>query len=503
VKCFKCGASLPAETRFCGNCGTLVADPHASTLVVESVAPEDELQRVRMVLHGEFEVERELARGGMGVIYEAKDVALGRHVALKVLAFDKALTVRSAERFKREARMVAELEHPNIVPVYRVGERGGVLFIAMKLVQGRSLDAIVAEHGALEVPVVLHILRGATRALAYAHERGIVHRDVKGANLLIDRDGRVLMSDFGVALRASDVTLTMDGALIGTPAYMSPEQCTGKRAGSQSDQYSLGIVAFEILTGVVPFASDTIAGFIKHHLYSPVPDIRLARDDVPPALLTIVEHSLHKQPEQRFATTRHMLDAIEAIPFGESDRRTSETALAEMVRGGSTSPRVATRSLPAIPEATVIIGRSAPWSRRAKWLTAAGVTALLAGGGLLARNALGRGNGELAPASTAPEAPPPPPAAPAPDSAKRQAVPPAPPPPGSLRLLANPAGAEILIDGRAVAVGSAVDLELAAGRRRISVRATGYRSFDTTVTVAPRELVNLRRVVLAPAGENP
>lgn len=166
MNCFKCGAELPVNTRFCGHCGTLVQDPHAATMIVEGMTPEGELERLRMVLQGEFEVEGELARGGMGVVYVARDAALGRRIALKVLAFDKALTVRSAERFKREARMVADLEHPNIVPVYRVGERGGVLFIAMKLVRGRSLDALVAEQGALPTVVALHVLRGAARALS-------------------------------------------------------------------------------------------------------------------------------------------------------------------------------------------------------------------------------------------------------------------------------------------------------------------------------------------------
>jgi len=495
MKCFKCGATLADETRFCGHCGTLLADPHASTMIVEGPDPEMELERLRMVLQGEFDVERELARGGMGVVYEAKDVALGRPVALKVLAFDKSLTVRSAERFKREARMVADLEHPNIVPVYRVGERGGVLFIAMKLVQGRSLDAIIAEQGALPLPVALQILRGSTRALSYAHERGIVHRDVKGANLLIDRDGRVLVSDFGVALRASDITLTMDGSLIGTPAYMSPEQCTGKRAGPQSDQYSLGIVAFEVLTGVVPFDCDTLAGYIRHHLYSPVPDVRIARDDVPAPLFAILERALHKDPERRFAATREMLEAVEAIPFTEADRRSSQDTLIELVRG-TTVARVPTRELPAIPDAaTLVLAPPRPWWKQpVLWagLGAAtlGIAALVVGGPQrgttdTAQATVPTGDSGQAGGATA-----------APESA-------APPtPPGFLRILTNPTSAEILIDGRVVAVGSAVDLKFAAGQRRIRVRATGYDTFDTSLTVRPGALVNLRRVVLQPHADS-
>jgi hypothetical protein len=379
-----------------------------------------------------------------------------------------------------------------------VGERGGVLFIAMKLVHGRSLDVLIREQGALPAIVALHILRSAARALAHAHERGIVHRDVKGANLLIDRDGRVLVSDFGVALRASDITLTMDGALIGTPAYMSPEQCKGKRAGSQSDQYSLGIVAFEILTGVVPFDSDTLPGFIRHHLYSPVPDIRIARDDLPPALVAIVERALQKSPEQRFHTTRAMLDAIEMIPFSETDRRASEGLLGALVRGASVT-RVPTRSFPAIPEAETLLLRVArpAWRRPGVWSAGVALVALSAALILWPRSrpAASAVRDSSVVAATSP--PPQPPAPSRPPAAEPVA------PPGMLRVLANPTSAEILVDERVVAVGSAINERLAAGRRRIRLRAVGYTSFDTSLTVAPGSLVNLGRRVLQPQAGAP
>src|SRR5438874_4470001 len=180
--------------------------------------------------------------------------------------------------------MVAEIDHPNIIPVYRVGQFGGILFIVMKFIEGKSLDAILQDQGALPVPVTLYVLRAAARALAYAHACGIVHRDVKGANILVDSDGRVMVSDFGVALRSSDVTLTVDGTVIGTPAFMSPEQCAGRRAGPQSDQYSLGIVAFQMLAGSVPFHGCTLAGVMHHHFFTPVPDLGLVREDVPGTL---------------------------------------------------------------------------------------------------------------------------------------------------------------------------------------------------------------------------
>src|SRR3989442_11114075 len=189
----------------------------------------------------------------------------------------------------------------------------------MKFIEGRSFDAIMEAQGALPVRVVAYVLRGTSGAAAYAHDRGIVHRDLKGANILVDRDGRVMVSDFGVALRASDVTLTADGTVIGTPPFMSPEQCSGRRAGPQSDQYSLGIVAFQMLTGAVPFQADTLAGIMHHHFFTPVPDLTLARDDVPAQLLDVVRRALDKDPHPPVKTTRDILTALLATAICQTE----------------------------------------------------------------------------------------------------------------------------------------------------------------------------------------
>jgi len=384
-KCFQCGADVAPDASFCGRCGTRTSDPLEATLVLPVENQDELLRRVRMVLAGEYEVEHELGRGGMGVVFKATEAGLGRTVALKILPPDLGLTARAVERFKREARMVAELDHPNIIPVYRVGQIGGVLHIAMKFIEGRSLDAIIEAQGALSVPVVVYVLRGTSRAAAYAHDRGIVHRDLKGANILVDRDGRVMVSDFGVALRASDVTLTADGTVIGTPPFMSPEQCSGRRAGPQSDQYSLGIVAFQMLTGAVPFQADTLAGIMHHHFFTPVPDVRLVRDDVPSALIDVLHVALAKEPGARYASTRDMLAAVEAIPFSEADRRECERTLRALA-AGSPVAKIATRGLPALPEGpTLAMSLPAPppsrWpSGRRAGLAAVGAVASLAVG---------------------------------------------------------------------------------------------------------------------------
>ena len=494
MNCFKCGAAVRDGQRFCGHCGVLVSDPDAGTIIVES--PQGGLlERVRTVLGGDFDVSEELARGGMGVVFRARELELGRAVAIKVLAAELGITPRAAERFKREARMVAELEHPNIVPVYRVGQIADILFIAMKFIEGRSLGRILESHGALPIPVVLHVLRAVTRPLAYAHDRGIVHRDVKGDNILIDRDGRVLVSDFGVALRSADVTLTVDGTVIGTPAFMSPEQCRGKRAGPQSDQYAVGIVAFQMLAGRVPFDSDTLAGFIQQHLFTPHPDLRGARDDMPPALLALVNRALQKDPEARFASTRDMLAAIEAVPFSEGDRTQSEEALRSLAQGAQVAP-TATRDFPTLPDSGSG-SRAMRARRRTVAVTALGLVVVL-GATLLAvprRNVAPQATGDSS-RTVAPAGAPETTAAPVRPPAARVIS-------GRLRILTTPPDAEILIDGQRAGVGSVIDRAVSVGKRRIQARAAGYVSYDTIVDVGAGTLVNLRRVTLRALAEGP
>ena len=501
MKCFRCGAEIPGAARFCASCGTVAVDPHDATVVIETEDSEALFRRVRMVLEGEFDVERELARGGMGVIFKATEVGLRRSVALKVLPPELGLNVRSAERFKREARMVAELDHPNIIPVYRVGQLGGIFFIAMKFIEGRSLGLILDTQGALPVPVTLQVLRGATRGLAYAHDRHIIHRDIKGGNILVDQDGRVMVSDFGVALRAADVNLTADGTVIGTPQFMSPEQCAGRRTGPQSDQYSIGIVGFQMLTGAVPFRADTIAGMMQHHFFTPAPDVRQARDDVPPALAEVLNRTLQKDPAARYATTRDMLAALEAIPFSEDDRRESEQMLRQLVQG-TVMPRVSARALPPLPDRpTMPLAAAELRKRRLPVRVGVAASGVLLLGLVLGVLRLTARRGDATPGPSAI------PAAPAtlqvakPLAASKPPV--ARPPGGKLRMLTRPTDAEIFIDGRRVGAGAVVDLPLTAGERRLEVRAPGYRSFDTTLVVTVGSTLTLGRITLSVAEQRP
>jgi len=351
------------------------------------------------------------------------------------------------------------------------------------------------------VPVTLHVLRAAARALAYAHACGIVHRDVKGANILLDSDGRVMVSDFGVALRSADVTLTADGTVIGTPPFMSPEQCAGRRAGPQSDQYSLGIVAFQMLAGSVPFHADTLAGVMHHHFFTAVPDLALARDDVPAPLLDVVRRALNKDPDRRFKTTREMLMAIEGTAFSERDRQKSERTLQYLVQGRAVR-RIATRGLPPLAEMPTLALQGLPAiptrSRRlSRRVRLAGLMAV----GLVAVGAvwvLGRPSRAPAPAVGAPFDSASGRAAAAPPS--RPVVRRAAPPTGKLRLSTIPPDAEIVIDGRPVGVGTVFDQPIAPGLRHLEVRARGYETFDTTVVVEPGVTLSLKRVTLRSRG---
>jgi serine/threonine protein kinase len=327
-----------------------MTDPAATGATGATGAPaaplgEELLAGVRRALAADYDVEREVGRGGMAVVFKAREKELERTVALKVLPPDLAPVATVADRFKREARLAASLDHPNIIPVYRVGQTGGVLYMAMKYIDGRALDGLVASQGPLPLPVVLTVLRAAARAIAYAHEHGIVHRDIKGANILIDRNGRVVVSDFGIARAMESATLTATGLMIGTPHYMSPEQCAGKTVGAQSDQYSLGIVAYQLLTGVVPFDAESLPEILQQHCFTPPPDASVARPDSPAVLTAIVQRLLAKEPANRFASTNDLVVALDSIPFTESERTAGESALKALVRARSSLPPVPQHSM--------------------------------------------------------------------------------------------------------------------------------------------------------------
>lgn len=259
---------------------------------------------------GRYLVLGELGSGGMATVFLAKDLVLPRNVAIKVLSPALASDQETVTRFRREAKVAAALDHPGIVGVYDVGDDGALAYFVMQHIDGETLAGILAARGPLSVRSVSAVLGSVGRALRHAHGRGIVHRDVKPANLMRENSGRIFVTDFGIAKREEFHGLTASGAVFGTPAYMSPEQYNGVPASPASDQYSLGIVAFELLTGRLPFVGGSITEVMAGHLCDVPPDIRSLRGDVPDRMAEAVARMLAKDPRDRFKDVREAAFAM-------------------------------------------------------------------------------------------------------------------------------------------------------------------------------------------------
>lgn len=266
-------------------------------------------KQLNEAVDGDFEVVRLIARGAMGIVFLGRDLKLEREVAIKVLLADAFTTKSEVERFKLEARTVARLVHPNIVPVYSVLEYEELLLYIMQYVEGETLEEMIS-HGPIDPEVVEAIVVMVAGGLAYAHEQDIVHRDVKPANVIVDSRGRAIIMDFGIAQLPENHGLTVAGSLVGTPNYASPEQCRAQAASPASDQYSLGVVAYEMLTGQRLFESDSMAGIIQHHLETPPPAIRDMRPDCPAPLAHAIERMLEKAPEARWPDLSELVDYL-------------------------------------------------------------------------------------------------------------------------------------------------------------------------------------------------
>ena len=264
-----------------------------------------------------YRLERELARGSMGVVYLAHDNQTGKHVAIKTLSlsqeFDGAALDDARARFFREAETAARLQHPNIVQIYDSGEVGELAYIAMEYVEGQTLQAWCQQGHLLPQDQVLAIVAQVASALAYAHMHNVVHRDVKPANMLYNpASGTVKVSDFGVA-RILDQSRTRTGLVLGTPNYMSPEQVAGRRIDGQSDIYSLGVMLYQMLTGVLPFYGQSLAELMHHIATDEAPDIRRVRPELPAELAAIVARMLHKQPLQRYDNGEQLAAELRAL----------------------------------------------------------------------------------------------------------------------------------------------------------------------------------------------
>jgi len=269
---------------------------------------------------GRYQVEKELGKGAMGVVYLGRDPKIGRVVAIKTMAlgeeFEGADLVDARERFFREAETAGRLQHQNIVTIFDAGEEHDLAFIAMEFLKGKDLVEFCKPGHLLPVPTVLSIVARVAEALAYAHRQQVVHRDIKPANIMYElASDTVKVTDFGIA-RITDSSKTKTGLVLGTPSFMSPEQLSGKKVDGRSDLYSLGVMLFQLLAGVLPFRGESMAELMFKIANEDAPDIRLVRKDLSPSLATVVALSLSKRPQDRYQDGDQMAQGLRAVLSG-------------------------------------------------------------------------------------------------------------------------------------------------------------------------------------------
>jgi serine/threonine-protein kinase len=361
-----------------------MSEPSRPDFPVQVSSTDELVERLRRATLGEYEIQGDLGAGGMAAVFMAHDIALDRKVAIKVMHPAMVFGDGMVERFKREARTAASLSHPNIIPVYAVREAEGLLFFVMKLIQGTPLESVMHELGQLPLPMIEAILGQVGSALAYAHRKGVVHRDVKPANILIDEDGWAVVTDFGIAKVAESEGLTVTGMAVGTPTYMSPEQALGGEISGATDQYALGVVAYEMLGGKPPFAGGNPMSLMYAHCHEPPPSLGEVRPDCPDQLREVVERMLEKQAADRWPTMDDMLSAMGLKVLAPDDPNRSQ--LIEIARTGARmrlSTKVQTPRSP-IPlgrtsKASPVPGSPAPPAPRPwAWAGAAAVLAIAA-----------------------------------------------------------------------------------------------------------------------------
>jgi len=557
--CSRCGTEVQVSSRFCPTCGLdLTAITQGATSAQPAAAQPGqpaEADMVRDALKDEYEIEKELGRGGMAIVFKARDKSLEREVAIKVLPFSLSFDAEFVERFQREARTAGKLEHPNIIPIYRVGKSGRVIYFVMKFIRGKSLSAVIEARGALPVPEIKRLLIECARALGYAHKHGIVHRDIKPDNIMFDELGQAIVTDFGIAKAQSGARLTGTGMSIGTPHYMSPEQARAQNLDGRSDVYSLGVVAYQALTGHVPFDGEDSFSIGYKHIMEELPTPALEQADQRD-LFAIIQKMMAKKTDDRYQSAEELVLALETL--GGSAARVSLTDLATMptraiepmkppppaisVAATTPLPRASASMMKppeaAAPAAPAAAPPAAPGKARpaakpvakapakkksmAPYFALAAVAVVAAGLGSYVAFFSGSGqqltslpprdtSKAQAPATDSGAAPtdsasvpaarpagsPRTPAAASPRPAPATTA--AAPPPaggatGTLSLANVPQGARVTVDGRTASTRE----KLAPGRHRLRVEATGFQRYESLVDIAANQTTS-HAVAMAPA----
>jgi serine/threonine-protein kinase len=548
--CSRCGSEITGKSKFCPSCGLdLMATTPVHAIATGAL---EETDLVREALAAEYEIIEELGRGGMAMVYRARDRHLEREVAIKVLPFSLAFDAEFVERFQREARTAAQLEHPNIIPIYRVGRSGRVIYFVMKFLRGGSVSTVLGERRKLMPPEIRRLLIEAGSALGYAAQRGIVHRDIKPDNIMFDEFGQCVLTDFGIAKAASGQRLTGTGMSIGTPHYMSPEQARAQSIDGRSDIYSLGVVAYQAFAGTVPYDGEDSFSIGYKHITEPVPTPQLITADER-RLFDVIKRMLMKDPADRYQSCEELVASLQGQPIAAAGSVRASVAAAGVGAGvGPTVPSPALGgpalivSQPTTPiESLVVNRRATPRERRDNPRRVADRSVAMRGGGsglgwlwLVLAIAGGVGGAvyyyskrgfapfaaaasdsaaaaeslraaaapplDSAPASSPTPAPataeatPPPAAEPAPPPApaRRPAPrpagdPPIPPPSsdsGSVRLVGLPRGSTVMLDERPVVDPTT---RLSAGPHVLAISAPRFNFFTDTIVIRAGDTLEL------------
>lgn len=325
---------------------------------------------------GPYEIRSPLGKGGMGEVYKAYDPALDRFVAIKILPPALSLDEALRSRFHSEALALAKVRHPNLVHIYTVGEERGINYFAMEYIQGRSLLSLLEAHGRLSVKKAFFVAGEVLSALSKVHEAGLVHRDIKPGNIMIERDGRVVLMDLGLAKTDDNTTATQDGTILGTPQYVSPEQAQGEAVDHRSDLYSLGVVLYETVAGDPPFTGKSAFAVIRQHVDTLPPPIESRVPDIPPEARLAIHRALEKDRAKRFQDAAEMAAAMCAVTRTKSLR----ALVREAEKKGRTLPDYRAGRSEGAPESAPVPGPEAGAAalrgarrRRVQWLMIAGL----------------------------------------------------------------------------------------------------------------------------------
>jgi eukaryotic-like serine/threonine-protein kinase len=515
MECLKCHTPLPDGSKFCYACGADVTGG-GTMRTSGSYGTDGLMNKLQRLVEGKYKVERMLGKGGMGAVFLAHDLTLEREVAIKVLPPDISMDAQIVKRFQQEAKTAAKLDHTNIIPIYRVESEGGLNYFVMKYIAGTSLEDVLDQKQVLPIDYIQRVLWEAACALGHAHQRGVVHRDVKPANIMFDHDGRVMLTDFGIskALQAAS-GFTGTGMIIGTPHYMAPEQAKGGAVDGRADQYSLGVVAYRMLTGELPYTGDSVHTILYKHIFEEVPRASGKRRDSPEFLTGAIARALSKEPDQRFATMEEFATAVwpeqpVAPPRSGEKAKAQRRPPPAAARTASADAPTEVTNAPTTPIPRSQMKIPAPAKKRSGVgvLIGALVVVAVGVGGYLA---LGR-------KTAAPPQPPPPPAAVIHDTVRVAAAQPPPPPPpprrqtapppappaapaatqGFISVNSNPPG-NLFIDGRDLGSVPVIEQPVSAGRHVIRVERPGFKTKTETIDVPANTTVR-RTYVLDQEG---